>query len=102
MVIGHHFTGVVLGNLYLRLLCTNVLCDYVYITSTRVYTCTCVHMCLWQTESNVHRGDNNSLTSDIFRSFWLPLMHCLSNAMYGCPTRLCNNMALWLLMALGQ
>ena len=39
------------------------------------------------------------MTSDIFRSFWLnlrPLIHYLSNAMYGCPTRL------RLLMTFGQ
>ena len=48
------------------------------------------------------RGDYNSLTSDIFRSFWLnvrPLIHYLSNAMYGCLTKLVN---LWLLMTFGR
>ena len=49
------------------------------------------------------RGDYNSLTTDIFISFWLnvrPLIHYLSNAMYECPTKLSNNMAtdgFWLL-----
>ena len=43
------------------------------------------------------RGDYNSLTSDIFRSFWLnvrSLIHYLSNAMYGCPTKLSKFMAI--------
>ena len=45
----------------------------------------------------MHRGDYNSVTSDIFRSFWLnvrPLLHYLSNAMYGCPAKLSKFMAI--------
>ena len=41
--------------------------------------------------------DYNSLTSDIFRSLWLnvrPLIHYHSNAMYGCPTKLSDNMVI--------
>ena len=41
------------------------------------------------------RGDYESLTSDIFRSFWLnvrPLIHYLSNAMYEYPIKLSDNM----------
>ena len=46
---------------------------------------------------HTNRGDYNSLTSDIFRSFWLnvrPLIHYLSNAMYGCPTKLSKFMVI--------
>ena len=43
------------------------------------------------------RGDYNSLTSDIFRSFRQnvqPLIYYLYNAMYGCPTKLRDNMVI--------
>ena len=43
------------------------------------------------------RGDYNSLTSDIFRSFWLnvrPLKHHHFNGMYGCLTNLSDIMAI--------
>ena len=51
------------------------------------------------------RGDYNSLTCDIFRSFWLnvrPLIHYLSNAMYGCLTKFSDNVAIdgfWMIIS---
>ena len=42
------------------------------------------------------RDDYNGLTSDIFQTILLnvrPLMHHLSNAMYGCPIKLKDRMA---------
>ena len=42
------------------------------------------------------RDDYNSLTSDIFQTILLnvrPLIHYLSNAMYGCPIKLGADMA---------
>ena len=44
-----------------------------------------------------NRDDYNSLTSDIFQTVLLnvrPLVHCLSNAMYGCPIKLGTNVAI--------
>ena len=43
------------------------------------------------------RDDYNSLTSDIFQVILLnvrPLVHYLSNDMYGCPIKLRDNMAI--------
>ena len=43
------------------------------------------------------RDDYNSLTSDIFQTILLnvqPLIHYLSNAMYGCPIKLGANVAI--------
>ena len=43
------------------------------------------------------RDDYNSLTSDIFQTILLnvrPLIHCLSNVMYGCPIKLGTNVAI--------
>ena len=43
------------------------------------------------------RDDYNSLTSDIFQTILLnvrPLIHYLSNAMYGCPIKLGTNVAI--------
>ena len=43
------------------------------------------------------RDDDNGLTSDIFQTILLnvrPLIHCLSNAMYGCPIKLGTNVAI--------
>ena len=44
-----------------------------------------------------NRDDYNGLTSDIFQTILLnvrPLIHCLSNAMYGCPIKLGTNVAI--------
>ena len=43
------------------------------------------------------RDDYNGLTSDIFQTILLnvqPLMHYLSNTMYGCPIKLGTNVAI--------
>ena len=45
MVIGHHFTGVVFGNLCLRILCVNVLYDYVCELHPRLHTYVCTYTC---------------------------------------------------------
>ena len=44
-----------------------------------------------------YRDDHNSPASDIFQVILLnvrPLIHYLSNAMYGCPIKLSDNMAI--------
>ena len=44
-----------------------------------------------------NRDDYSSLTSDIFQVILLnvqPLILCLSNAMYGCPIKLRDNMVI--------
>ena len=45
----------------------------------------------------LYRDDYNGLTSDIFQTILLnvrPLIHCLSNAMNGCPIKLGINVAI--------
>ena len=45
----------------------------------------------------VYRDDYNGLTSDIFQTILLnvrPLIHCLSNTMYGCLIKLGTNVAI--------
>ena len=47
--------------------------------------------------THVYRDDYNSLTSDIFQTILLnvrSLIHCLSNAMHGCPIKLGTNVAI--------
>ena len=88
--------------------CTRVVC-------MRVHICMYVRMCSFAlpnvsnmciyVRTCVSTGDYNSLTSDTYRSFWLnvqPLIHYLSNAMYGCMPKLYDIMAIggfWLIIS---
>ena len=80
--------------------CTHMyVCAYVQFCPTNVS-----NMCIY-VRTCVSTGDYNSLTSDTYRSFWLnvqPLIHYLSNAMYGCMPKLYDIMAIggfWLIIS---
>ena len=65
-------------------------CVYAYMSVCVCCVCVCVCVC-------VCRDDYNSLTYDIFRPFYSMsdhLYHYLSDAMYGCPIKLKDNMAI--------
>ena len=87
---------------YVAILHDCALTDYVYMCTkfrlTYAYTpYICVYVRTYSVRISAHRGDYNSLTSDIFRSVWQnvrPLIHYFSNAIHGYPTKLSDNMAI--------